>query len=367
MADLFRQDPSTSSLNDQEHHHHDDQMSEMTLAAGMRAEHQEPLSHHMTAEAIQSALVLDPSLHSAEDQPLAGPSTDYLSHHYPPMLQQAYGAPHQGYVTTHVEDNHHAEQAYGSASLPAFPSLGSSTLSMPIMNSVPDDSIIPPPPQIDSNDLDTLVARINFHGAEHGYAVRKCQSRYKEGPNGMKVCERTYLVCDKSGKHRDTHAYMDVEKGGEGRKRRTKDGTPLPAATKRINCPFKLYARAVDGVWKWEPRCINHNHGPSASAESRLHRKLNAMQTIQASQWLDEGVRPHLVLQRLQEMAEQRGEPCYVSVKEIYNLKRLLNAYRRKGRDHEQNIHEEHAVDGQLQMGMPEQQEMTLEQAHGGV
>lgn len=160
---------------------------------------------------------------------------------------------------------------------------------------------------------------------------------------------------------------MDVQKGGEGRKRRTKDGTPLPAATKRINCPFKLYARAVDGVWKWEPRCINHNHGPSIGVESRLHRKLNATQTIQASEWLDQGVRPHLVLQRLQDMAAQRNEPCYASVKEIYNLKRLLNSYRRKGRDHEQNMDEEQVVDGQLQMDVQAPQELTLEQAHIGV
>jgi hypothetical protein len=349
-------------------------MPEMTLAAGMRAEHSEPMSHQMTAEAIQSALVLDPSLHAPEDEPLAGPSNDYLSHHYPQMsLPPNFGQPHQSYIQSHVQ--HHVDQSYHSPALPSFPDLPQQSLPMQHMASISDQSSIPPPPQIDSPDLDTLVARINYHGAEHGYAVRKCQSRYKEGPNGVKVCERTYLVCDKSGKHRDTHAYMDVQKGGEGRKRRTKDGTPLPAATKRINCPFKLYARAVEGVWKWEGRCISHNHGPSIGIESRLHRKLNATQTIEASEWLDQGIRPHLVLQRLQEVSAQRNEPCYASVKEIYNLKRLLNSYRRKGRDHEQSLDEEHAVDGQLQLeqlqdvhsvvqSVHDQQDLTLEQAH---
>ncbi|KAJ9098485.1 hypothetical protein QFC19_006352 [Naganishia cerealis] len=348
----------------------------MTLAAGMGGEHQEPITQQMSTDHIHLPLVLDPTLHHSdptlhhsdptlhnEEQPLTGPPVDYMAHHYQRVLlgeeSPSPGASHSSYNMPPHMQNNPGESSYGSPSLPAFPLLPTSTLSHPTLDQMTDGTTIPPPPPIEAHDLETLVARINFHGAEHGYAVRKCQSRYKEGPNGTKVCERTYLVCDKSGKHRDTHGYMNVQKGGEGRKRRTKDGAPLPAATKRIDCPFKLYARAVDGVWKWEGRCIKHNHAPAIGVESRLHRKLNPTQTVQASEWLDQGVRPHQVLLQLQELAAQRNEPCYASIKEIYNLKRLLNSYRRRGRDVDEQV-----VDPQLPMDVHNPQEMSHEMSH---
>lgn len=113
---------------------------------------------------------------------------------------------------------------------------------------------VPPPPPESASACDLLIARINLHGRDNGYAVRKQGASKLTNKDGSKGDDaKRYIVCHKSGQHKDTHTYMDGEDGAGGPKRKGKNGTEASIVSRKTGCPFKLYCSPDEsGAWSWK-------------------------------------------------------------------------------------------------------------------
>lgn len=204
---------------------------------------------------------------------------------------------------------------------------------------------IPPPPLSVAESYDALISKVNSHGVTHGYAVRKFGTNKHTNPDGTKGAYRNgYIVCDRQGKHSDSHAYMNAASGAGGRKRKGKDNQPAMFFSRRTNCKFKLYCSPdVNGTWTWDTKLSSyaHNHGPSAGPESHaIHRGLSVEQKNAAVTAIQCGAQPSKVWESMEAQHRREGKPFHVNKQDIYNLKSKIAEVQRRGTTDAQSVFE---------------------------
>jgi len=102
--------------------------------------------------------------------------------------------------------------------------------------------LLPPPEQVFAS-FDQMMTSLRQHALSQGYGITT-----KSSTKGGKYL---YLQCDRGG------VYQDRIKALEGAKRRK-------TSTRRIGCPFRLYASESRKTGEWKLRVHNpeHNHEP---------------------------------------------------------------------------------------------------------
>ena len=90
--------------------------------------------------------------------------------------------------------------------------------------------------------------------------------------------------------------------------------------TKRIACPFKIYARRylypMQDTWTFEIQCGVHNHGPVLASSYPTNRRLNEAQISEIENLSTLGVRAKKIVTKLRE----EDSSCHVIPKQITNI-----------------------------------------------
>jgi hypothetical protein len=163
-----------------------------------------------------------------------------------------------------------------------------------------------------------ILPYINSLAAKEGFAVRK------EGS----TLNNYYLLCTRSGQHRDTHQYQKTT----GRLR-----TKNPEGyTKKCGCGWKLYVARkpkTDNLWRISIKNLEHNHELSKSAYAfHQHRTLTAIERELATAALVSKAPPRAIVEMLHKKASGEKRECFIGVQEIYNLRAEIKAVALSGR-----------------------------------
>jgi hypothetical protein len=142
-----------------------------------------------------------------------------------------------------------------------------------------------------------LIASIQQHALSHGYAITTISSN---------LSRNTTFGCDRGG------VYCDRINAPDGAKRRK-------TSTKRIGCPFRLYAKKLNsGQWEIQVRNSTHNHeaddnmiGHSIARRRQLTKDQN--QTIQSLS--DIGSKPQHILGLI-----RKDPTVLITPRDIYNI-----------------------------------------------
>jgi hypothetical protein len=143
-----------------------------------------------------------------------------------------------------------------------------------------------------------LLASIQEHALSHGYAITIIRSS-----RDRNIC----LGCDRGG------LYYDRIDASEGAKRRR-------TSTKRIGCPFRLYAKKLNtSQWEIQVRDPTHNHEPDDNMIGHpiaRRRQFTEDQTQTIQHLIDVGSKPQHILGLM-----RKDNNILIKPRDIYNIR----------------------------------------------
>ena len=157
-----------------------------------------------------------------------------------------------------------------------------------------------PPIEQDFETREQLLTSIRQHALSHGYAITIINSAKERN-----IC----LGCDRGGVY---HDHIDASEGSKRRK----------TSTRRMNCPFRLYAKKLVDSNQWEIQVRNPSHNHEADDNMIGHPTVRRPQlTRDQNQTIEHlsniGSRPQHILSLL-----RKDQPdILIRSKDIYNIR----------------------------------------------
>jgi hypothetical protein len=144
-----------------------------------------------------------------------------------------------------------------------------------------------------------LLASIQEHALSHGYAITTIRSNRDRNIS---------LGCDRGG------VYYDHINALDGAKRRK-------TSTRRIDCPFRLYAKKLIASNQWEIQVRNPNHNHEADDNMIAHliarrRQLTKDQNQTIQHLSDVGSKPQHILGLL-----RKDSDILIQPRDLYNIR----------------------------------------------
>ena len=166
-------------------------------------------------------------------------------------------------------------------------------------------AMLPPPCGDFYPTLDALVAAVNKHGKEQGYAIVKMRTK-KRGD----VLFKANLGCARGATRKSS---------GQGKRN---------SSTMKCDCPFDAYAVRKKDTPGWEMTIKNgeHNHGPSSPEDLVVHRRADMTKELrdEIRKFMDAGRKPSEIHTSLKTAAEAQGRKLVVNARDIKNVQRII-------------------------------------------
>ncbi|KAL8667144.1 MAG: hypothetical protein Q9168_007330 [Polycauliona sp. 1 TL-2023] len=167
-------------------------------------------------------------------------------------------------------------------------------------------AMLPPPCGDFYPTLDALVAAVNQHGKQQGYAIVKLRTK-KRGD----VVFKANLACARGATRKSS---------GQGKRN---------SSTIKCGCPFDAYAVRKKETPGWEMTIKNgeHNHGPSSPEDLVVHRRADMTREVREEirKFMDAGRKPSEIHTSLKSAAEAQGKDFVVNQRDIKNVQRIIH------------------------------------------
>jgi MULE transposase domain len=160
-------------------------------------------------------------------------------------------------------------------------------------------SLLPPSETTQYTDRKAMIAGLQVHARDNGYAIIIRRSNPRDGT--------IYFKCDRGGQYQARNGINDTN-----RKRDT--------GTRLIGCPFSVRANLKDGIWTIKVRDADHNHEATKTAVSHpIQHRLTPTLKQQVKDLSTAGITAREIVSTVRQSTDHA-----VLVSDIYNMRKQL-------------------------------------------